>query len=362
MGCFNGNQDGQPVNTKENTAEPQPNILQRMQNFGQTSGLGGIVKILADAGQETNHPGYLQRQQQIDMGGRQIAMRQQNNDLNAQLSVIASLPAGSEAQKAAMESLKNNPVIGGLIGSIQGKKLEGVSKNKDPLIRAGELAKARQNLIEAGAENVPMLDKDGKPVIDKGGVPVYETKVNPKMQAALDGIDNEIAGLFSPQPDAETQQINSAVDIAERKLPSITDRKVYDKNTRQPVADYFSEDQSQQEITTPQQNAETAPEKAKSGILKNISSFFQGSTPALPTENTKKSFKQLGIESPQDQQTLQDMQKDVPEVDMKQELQDDPEGFKRLMEMYKQGKINKSNLKKAFSMMQQQAKSTLGIA
>jgi len=342
------------------------NILDGIRKFGQESGVGEIAKILLDAGKETNHPGYLQRQQQIDLGGQQIAMRQQSNELNAQLSMIASLPAGSEAQIAAMESLKNNPVIGGLMSTIQGKSFKGISKPQDPLIRAGALAKARQNLIDAGVTSVPALDKDGNQIMIKGTdgklYPQYDEKVNPKMQAALDGIDNEIAGLFSPQPDTETQQINSAVNTAEKYLPPITDHKVYDKNTRQPVATYFSEDQARQDANTTQQNAEPVPEKAKSGILKNLSSFFQSPTPTVPEANEPKTFEQSGVKSPQQQQTLQEMQQALPDVDMKQEMADDPANMERLMKLWQQKKIDKTKLKDIFSKMQQQAKSTLGIA
>jgi len=69
----------------------------------------------------------------------------------------------------------------------------------------------------------------------------------------------------------------------------------------------------------------------------------------------------MGITNIDDQATLQEMQEALPDVDMKSEYEADPELMKKLMELWRQKKLNKSNLHKAFSNIQQSAQQTLGI-
>lgn len=75
-----------------------------------------------------------------------------------------------------------------------------------------------------------------------------------------------------------------------------------------------------------------------------------------------KTFGQIGITDADDMSILQEMQKALPDRDLKQEYEDDPENMKRLMKLWQEGKLNKSNLHKAFSMIQQDARQALGIA
>lgn len=75
-----------------------------------------------------------------------------------------------------------------------------------------------------------------------------------------------------------------------------------------------------------------------------------------------RTFGQIGITDVEDMATLQEMQKALPDRDMRTEYEEDPENMKQLMELWKQGKLNKSNLHKAFSMIQQDARQALGIA
>lgn len=87
----------------------------------------------------------------------------------------------------------------------------------------------------------------------------------------------------------------------------------------------------------------------------------QAATPDFPEENIPKTFEQLGITQPQDQQIFQEMQKALPDRDMRQEYENDPEGMKRLMKLWQEKKLNKKNLHKAFSAIQQRARQSLGI-
>jgi len=88
----------------------------------------------------------------------------------------------------------------------------------------------------------------------------------------------------------------------------------------------------------------------------------QAATPDFPEENIPRTFEQLGIVQPQDQQIFQEMQKALPDVDMRQEYENNPESFKRLMKLWQDRKVNKKNLRQFFSAIQQKAKQSLGIA
>jgi hypothetical protein len=90
--------------------------------------------------------------------------------------------------------------------------------------------------------------------------------------------------------------------------------------------------------------------------------FFQVSTPELPKEDLPKTYDDVGVDSPQDIQTLQEIQKLVPDNDMKDEYRQNPEGMKKLLEAWRQGKLNKQQLRNAFSSLQQTAQEALGIA
>lgn len=94
----------------------------------------------------------------------------------------------------------------------------------------------------------------------------------------------------------------------------------------------------------------------------SLSDYFQSGTDTVPEENIPKTFQQLGISSVDDQATLQEMQKALPDRDMRDEYETDPEYMKKLIQLWKQGKLNKSNLHKAFSAIQQRARESLGVA
>jgi hypothetical protein len=74
-----------------------------------------------------------------------------------------------------------------------------------------------------------------------------------------------------------------------------------------------------------------------------------------------KTYPQVGATNVEDQATLQEMQKALPDVDMKSEYETDPEMMKKLIELWRTKKLTKQNLHKAFSMIQQTAQQSLGI-
>jgi len=93
-----------------------------------------------------------------------------------------------------------------------------------------------------------------------------------------------------------------------------------------------------------------------------LADFFQAATETVPEENIPKTHKQLGITSIEDQKTFQEMQNALPDRDLRLEYENDPESMQRLIQLWKARKINKSNLHKFFSAIQQQARQALGIA
>ncbi len=95
---------------------------------------------------------------------------------------------------------------------------------------------------------------------------------------------------------------------------------------------------------------------------KPLEDYFQAPTDTVPEDNTPKTFEQVGITDPNEQAAIQEMQEAAPDVDVMQEYQDDPESMKRLLKLWEEGKLNKQNLFKAFSMLQGRAKQTLGIS
>lgn len=93
-----------------------------------------------------------------------------------------------------------------------------------------------------------------------------------------------------------------------------------------------------------------------------LGDYFQAATETIPEENIPRTYEQLGITDTEDQATLQEMQDAIPERDLRQEYEDDPEGMKRLMKLWREKKLTKQNLRKAFSVIQSKARQSLGIA
>lgn len=94
---------------------------------------------------------------------------------------------------------------------------------------------------------------------------------------------------------------------------------------------------------------------------KILADYFQAPTDTVPEGNVPKTFPQLGITNVDDQAIIQEMQKALPDVDMRDEYEADPEMMKKLMELWKAKKLTKQNIHKAFSNIQQNAQQALGI-
>lgn len=108
--------------------------------------------------------------------------------------------------------------------------------------------------------------------------------------------------------------------------------------------------------------------RAKQAPAKQLEEYFQATTDTVPEENIPKTLEGIGITSPADQQAFQEMQKAVPELDLRREYEEaqqdpkDKELMDALIKRWKEGKLKKKELLNAFSKMQQKARESLGIA
>jgi len=93
------------------------------------------------------------------------------------------------------------------------------------------------------------------------------------------------------------------------------------------------------------------------GEVKELEEFTQVATPASAFSNVRKSRASLGIESPADQQTMQELEKSAPQgLDIQAVAQQDPEAFKQILSALRKGKTPSGKaftIKDALEMMGQ---------
>lgn len=316
---------------------------------------------------------------------QQMQRRQRDIDLNKHLSILRGNFAPEvkeQSAQAIMQSL--NPEIL--------KKMQTAGTNvyqqqtTDPIDQAGKLALAHERLVGAGADEAAgavmgkinelagvqgQIDKEEKTATSQtvladyfsAGLEEMKSKQGRGTLASPKQVDKFEKGFAR---EAEKQGIPARnaellfgqlydTEVAQRKGPL----KGMLRNDVLPTRDvidsrgYFS-------YELPEAAATKKPREK--GATASFDDLLQGATPDFPNDTTPKTFEQIGITNTQDQATLQEMQKALPERDLRQEYQDDPENMKRLMELWRKGKLNKKNLRKAFSVIQAKAKQSLGIA
>ena len=82
-------------------------------------------------------------------------------------------------------------------------------------------------------------------------------------------------------------------------------------------------------------------------------------SPAELLYEAPRTYEQMGIENVDDMATLQEMQEALPDRDMKAEYEADPELMQKLIQLWREKKLTKQNLHKAFSVIQQRAREAL---
>lgn len=268
----------------------------------------------------------------------------------------------------------------------QGRTIYGGGRTAtDPIDQAGKLALAHERLIDAGADEAAgavmgkinelagaqdQIDKEKKTATSQtaladyfsAGLEEMKSKQGKGTLASQKQVDKFEKGFAR---EAEKQGIDARnaellfgqlydTEVAQRKGPL----KGMFRNDVLPTRDvidsrgYFSYELP--EVATTKEPKGKAPA--------SFDDLLQGATPDFPNDTTPKTFEQIGVTDTQDQATLQEMQKAIPDRDLRQEYEDDPEGMQRLMKLWREKKLNKKNINKAFSMIQQKARQSLGIA
>ncbi len=193
----------------------------------------------------------------------------------------------------------------------------------------------------------------------------FEDKVPPETAAYFDAAEQSVkdrTGWKDPKINVKTDKPRRIFDKSGDVVGTRNkdDSIKYDKNLK--GADYFELYDRHTGKPTQRQEGDNRGLFSEGKSPFEIEDYYQAATETVPVANEPKTFQQLGITSPADQQVFQEMQKAVPDVDLRQEMEQDPEGMKRLIKLWQERKLNKKNIRNAFSAIQQRAKQSLGIA
>jgi len=207
----------------------------------------------------------------------------------------------------------------------------------------------------------------GQRVLNKARATWYESRqgLDPSEKAynlssAMSRLESAL--FFEDNPELKTAMTTKLNEVLSQVTPARDNREYFAPQDETDVFDALSKRKKTYEAPTEWLRTQEVPE-VLSEIERErpLADYFQASTPTVPEENIPKTFGQLGITNVDDMQTLQEMQEALPEVDMRQEYESDPELMKKLIELWRAKKLNKSNLHKAFGTIQQRAQETLGI-
>lgn len=166
-----------------------------------------------------------------------------------------------------------------------------------------------------------------------------------KFSVAGDELTPETAAYFNAAEKSVLNRMKSDIDPIDRAIKVAGGRASLPKTDNR---DFFAP-------------GEEFLEMSKEYDKLGVEDYFQAPTDTVPIGKVPKTYPQMGIESVDDMATLDEMQKALPDVDMRDEYESDPEMMKKLMELWKAKKLTKQNLHKAFSQIQQSAQQALGI-
>ena len=186
-----------------------------------------------------------------------------------------------------------------------------------------------------------------------------EEEMTPETAAYFDAAEKSVLGRMKSTPTKEYEAPTEY--LRTKEVPEILGRKGTAGRTKPEV----ETSKSATEYFQPLEHdrfEDFLPPKPDEGMFDRLGDYFQAPTEVVPESNVKKSYPQMGISNVDDMATLEEMQKALPDVDMREEYEGDPELMKKIIELWKTKKLNKSNLHKAFSMIQQTAQQALGLA
>jgi len=178
-----------------------------------------------------------------------------------------------------------------------------------------------------------------------------------KLGLAIERMDN--AGMFEENEELKKSLTSYALKVIKEDDDLAT---YFDAGTKEkPITEIEEKEPKNRDIKSLLIGSVFPPYGAYKGI-KGIQDYFQDSTETIPEKNIPATFEQIGVMSPQDQATFEEMQEAVPDIDLRQEYEKDAEGMQKLIKLWREKKLNKSNLHKAFSAIQQKAKESLMLA
>lgn len=116
----------------------------------------------------------------------------------------------------------------------------------------------------------------------------------------------------------------------ELEMPQVGDALTYDRRTAKPTSILTEEG------------------------MKPLADYFQAGTETVPEENIPPTFEQLGVEQA-DQESFQQLEKKLPDIDLRQTYRLDPQGFKQMLTWLRNGKTPNGKpftIKDAIKMLQ----------
>jgi hypothetical protein len=337
--------------------------------------------------------------------GRNIA-EVQSNDLQNDLKVLQTMMTNPSAnpqdlQQLGRKIISNSPRLQGVVSKMEFVAGQNSAKATDPAELANKYSSGLKNLIDAGVTG-PIIQGFINKIVEVGGLISGEATVTPTKKNVINvGKDTSIydpdtkeffqapsspnkpqmkqyyknddpsqsqyfdslntpEGWTAKDPtkaanvEAGTQKIQSETELNKKK------GELYDTSIALQNAPAPTETKTDNRgLFSTFDNAYSTLKKWKGDTeTKPLDSYFQAATPTVPTDNTPKTFQQTGINQPDEQQILQEMQDAIPEFDLKQEYQNDTAGMQRIMKLWKEKKINKSVLNQMF--VKQKAQQALG--
>lgn len=258
--------------------------------------------------------------------------------------------------RARIESLLKSDKARNLMMKMRATYYErgGSTKPYTPTDRFEDLAK-----LQKFKDNYSMADRET-------GKLTYTMSKEDKdaYDAARDYVlGREVSGVDSIDPKAKIERKIKASGQPEMTFMGYGDKKEKPKS----AADYFApggEIGMYEDMGAPKQHnlrlEGQLPVSPDAGMFDRLNEYSQPADFLAP--QAPKTYEQIGVSSVDEMSVLDEMQKALPDRDMRKEFEGDPEYMQKLIKLWKEKKLNKSNIREAFSMIQQTARQSLGIA
>ena len=170
----------------------------------------------------------------------------------------------------------------------------------------------------------------------------YDEKVGEKDELSPSDQAKYNAALEKLEPERTQQAHGPNVP----GMPDVSRQYFNQQKCKAPPAREMETSKSAAEYFTPEDDSFVGP-PAPSG------------SPAELLYEAPRTYEQMGIENVDEMATLQEMQEALPDRDMKAEYEADPELMQKLIQLWREKKLTKQNLHKAFSVIQQRAREAL---